>query len=124
MATVSNHPYIVSIYQADVSPEGHPYLVMEYYPRANFSVRARSERFAVPSVLRTGIQVVAAVETADRAGQLLDRETSSRRTSSRASTAARGLTDFGIAVVGDEVGESEGLDPVVTARDRRRWSER
>ena len=60
MASLSTHPYIVTIYEARVAPTGHPYLVMEYYPRPNMHVRARSERLPVDVVLRVGIQVASA----------------------------------------------------------------
>jgi len=108
MASLSTHPYIVSVYQADVSPEGHPYLVMEYYPRPNFAVRARNERFSAADVLRTGVQVASAVETAHRAGILhRDIKPANILTSEYSRP---GLTDFGIAAVNDErAAEAEGL---------------
>ncbi len=45
-------------------------MVMEYYPHPNFSQRARNEQIPVAEVLRNGIQVASAVETAHRAGDL------------------------------------------------------
>ena len=41
MAKVSTHPYIVSIFHADVAADGRPYIVMEYYPGDNYLRRAR-----------------------------------------------------------------------------------
>lgn len=70
MALLSTHPSIVTIYQAGVSDDGRPYLVMEYCPKANLQVRYRRERFAVGEALRVGIQVAGAVETSHRAGIL------------------------------------------------------
>jgi hypothetical protein len=100
MASVSTHPYIVTIYQADISAGGHPFLVMEYYPRPNFSYRARTEKFSVASVLRVGIQVAAAVETAHRSGILhRDIKPANILTSEYG---LPGLTDFGIAVADDD----------------------
>ncbi len=108
MASLSTHPFIVSVYQADISPEGHPYLVMEYYPRPNYAVRARYERFSVADVLRTGVQVASAVETAHRAGILhRDIKPANILTSEYSRP---GLTDFGIAAVNDErQAEAEGM---------------
>jgi len=66
MASVSNHPYIVQIFGAGIPPEGYPYMVLEYYPKPNFSQRCKAERFQVAEVLRVGIQIASAVETAHR----------------------------------------------------------
>lgn len=70
MAQLAEHPYIVTILRADVTQDGRPYLVMAYYPRPNLSARARSAPLSVAEVLRTGIQLASAVETAHRAGVL------------------------------------------------------
>ncbi|MCI4658192.1 protein kinase domain-containing protein [Cryobacterium zhongshanensis] len=70
MAMLSTHPSIVTIYQAGVSDDGRPYLVMEYCPKPNLQVRYRRERFGVGEALRIGIQVAGAVETSHRAGIL------------------------------------------------------
>lgn len=67
MALLSTHPAIVTIYQAGVSDDGRPYLVMEYCPRPNLQVRSRAGAFSVAEALRVGVQVGAAVETAHRA---------------------------------------------------------
>lgn len=95
MAKLSTHPSIVTIYQAGVSDDGRPYLVMEFCPKVNLQVRYRREALGVAEALRVGIQIAGAVETSHRAG-ILHRDikpanilvTEYNRPS---------LTDFGIA---------------------------
>jgi serine/threonine protein kinase len=70
MARLSHHPSIVTIYQADVAADGRPYLVMEYCSRPGLGQRYRTERMGVAEVLRIGIRLASAVETAHRAGIL------------------------------------------------------
>lgn len=70
MATLSHHPSIVTVFQADVAADGRPYLVMEYCSRPGLGKRYRTERMGVPEVLRIGIRLASAVETAHRAGIL------------------------------------------------------
>ena len=70
MAMLSTHPAIVTIYQAGVSDDGRPYLVMEYCPKPNLQIRSRASAFSIAEALRVGVQVGAAVETAHRAGIL------------------------------------------------------
>jgi len=64
------HPHIVPVYSVGTTEDGHQYLVMMYYPRENLAKRAKRERLSVPEVLRIGIQIGSAVETAHRAGLL------------------------------------------------------
>lgn len=107
MAAVSTHPFIVSVFHAELSASGHPYLVMEYYPRDNFSVRARAEQIPVSEVLRVGVQVASAVETAHRAGILhRDIKPANILTSEYDRP---GLTDFGIATAATGGAEAEGM---------------
>ncbi|MDR6416172.1 protein kinase domain-containing protein [Pseudarthrobacter sulfonivorans] len=68
MAQLSSHPYIVTIFEAEVTDAGHSYLAMEYCSRPSLDVRYRRQRFSVDEVLAVGIQVASAVETAHRAG--------------------------------------------------------
>jgi len=70
MARLSHHPSIVTIYHADVAPDGRPFLVMEYCARAGLAQRYRTERMGVPEVLRIGVRLACAVETAHQAGIL------------------------------------------------------
>ena len=108
MASVSSHPYIVTIFHADIAGSGHPYLVMEYYPGANYSVRAKSTRFSVAEVLRLGVQVSSAVETAHRSG-ILHRDIKPANILTSA-YGRPGLTDFGISASRDSTAsEAEGL---------------
>lgn len=108
MARVSTHPYIVSIFHADVAPDGRPYIVMEYYPGENFLSRARHERLGVAEVLRVGIQVGSALETAHRAG-ILHRDI--KPANILTSEFRRpGLADFGIASAqGPDTDDSSGV---------------
>ena len=95
MAQLSHHPSIVTVYHADIAPDGRPYLVMEYCSRPGFGTRYRMERFTVAEVLRTGIRVASAVEAAHHLGIL-------HRDIKPANILATdfgwpALTDFGIA---------------------------
>ena len=107
MAQVSSHPFIAQIFQAGVSDDGRPYLVMEYYPGANFQQRSRDEQMSTGEVLRTAIQLASAVETAHRASILhRDIKPANILTSAYGDP---GLTDFGIS---SGHGPGEGADGV------------
>ncbi len=102
------HPHIVPVYAAGVTPDGRPYLVMMYYPRASLAERVRSGRLPVAEVLRIGIQIGSAVETAHRAG-LLHRDIKPANVLTN-QYGTPGLTDFGIAAqIADVDDEDTGV---------------
>jgi serine/threonine protein kinase len=70
MARLSAHPYIVTIYHADVSRDGRPYFIMEYCSGPSLSERYKRQPLPVPETLRTGIRIASAVATAHEAGIL------------------------------------------------------
>jgi serine/threonine protein kinase len=107
MAQLSTHPAIVSIYHADVAPDGRPYLVMEYCSKPNLQVRYRKQPLNVAEAIRIGIQVAGAVETAHRAG-ILHRDI--KPANILVTEYGRpALTDFGIAGTAGAASESVGL---------------
>ncbi|TXK17287.1 serine/threonine-protein kinase [Homoserinibacter sp. GY 40078] len=69
MAQLSAHPSILTVYQASVSSDGRPYLVMELCSAA-LSERYRREPLPVAEVLRIAVKIGSAIETAHRAGVL------------------------------------------------------
>ncbi len=69
MAQLSSHPGILTVYQASISADGRPYLVMELCS-SQLASRYRAERIPVPEVLRIGVQIGSAIETAHRGGVL------------------------------------------------------
>ncbi|MGA2837721.1 MAG: protein kinase [Acidimicrobiales bacterium] len=110
MARFSGHPYIVGVLNADVSSDGRPYIVMQYYPKDNLAVRSRRSLLTVAETLQISIQVASAVETAHRAG-VIHRDIKPANVLT-GEFGEPGLTDFGIAgatgaAAGD--GASEGL---------------
>ncbi|KRB46934.1 serine/threonine-protein kinase [Terrabacter sp. Root181] len=105
MAALGDHPYIVQVFRSGASDDGRPYLVMKYYPPPNLAMRARAERFSVEDVLRTGIQLASAVETAHRA-HITHRDIKPANVLISA-YGAPGLTDFGIAGRGAREGDVE-----------------
>lgn len=103
MAQLADHPYIVQVFRSEQLPDGGAYLVMKYYPPPNLATRAKRERLTVEEVLRTGIQLASAVETAHRAG-IVHRDIKPANVLV-SQYGAPGLTDFGIA--GRAVGQDE-----------------
>ena len=107
MAMLSTHPAIVTIYQAGVSDDGRPYLVMEYCPKPNLQIRSRASAFSIAEALRVGVQVGAAVETAHRAG-ILHRDIKPANILVTEYNRPA-LTDFGIATTAEAEESSAGM---------------
>ena len=101
------HRHIVQVFDAKVTEDGRPYIVMPYYPQPNLSVRARRSHFSIADVLRVGIQIGSAVETSHRRGVLhRDIKPQNILTDSYGEPA---LTDFGIATTTTGGDGPEGL---------------
>ena len=106
MAQLSAHPSILTVYQASVSSDGRPYLVMELCSAA-LSQRYRTERLPVTEVLRIAVKIGSAIETAHRAG-VLHRDIKP----SNILLTAYGhpvLSDFGIAATLSESDDREAV---------------
>lgn len=67
LAHLSAHPSIVTVYQAGISADGRPYIVMEYCPNS-LAQRYRIERLPVDEVMTTAVQLAGALESAHLAG--------------------------------------------------------
>jgi hypothetical protein len=107
MAELADHPYIVPVFSTDLTSDGRPYLVMKYYPPPNLGMRSAQQRLPVPDVLRTGIQISSAVETAHRAG-ILHRDIKPANILV-SQYDEPGLTDFGIAGRAADTEEADDL---------------
>jgi hypothetical protein len=70
MAQLSAHPYIVTIYHADVASDDRPYFVMEYCSGPSLAERYKQAPLPVVDALRTGVRLSSAVQTAHQAGIL------------------------------------------------------
>ncbi|CAN5163042.1 hypothetical protein BH11ACT2_BH11ACT2_16350 [soil metagenome] len=69
MARLSAHPSILTVYDASISADGRPYLVMELCP-GSMGSRFRVERIPVVEVLNAGVKIASALETAVRSNVL------------------------------------------------------
>ena len=67
LAHLSAHPAIVTVYQAGISADGRPYIVMEFCP-GSLAQRYRVERIPVPEVMAIAVRLAGALESAHRAG--------------------------------------------------------
>lgn len=67
LAHLSAHPAIVTVYQAGISADGRPYIVMEYCP-GSLAQRYRIERMPVDEVMAVAVRLAGALESAHRAG--------------------------------------------------------
>lgn len=90
MALLSAHPSVLSIYEANVSADGHPYLVLEYCP-TNFAKQYREVFLPVSTCLDVGVRIAGAVETAHRSG-ILHRDIKPSNVL---------VTEFGVPVLSD-----------------------
>lgn len=94
MARLSSHPSIVTIFEASISADGRPYIIMEHCP-GSYTGRYRREEIPVAEVLTLGVKVGSAIETAHRSGMLhRDIKPSNILVTEFGSPA---LADFGIA---------------------------
>lgn len=100
MAQLSAHPYIVTIYQADVASDDRPYFVMEYCSGPSLADRYKRETFSVSDALRTGVRLSSAVATAHSAG-ILHRDIKPANVLSN-DYGWPALTDFGISSAVDD----------------------
>jgi serine/threonine protein kinase len=100
MAQLSAHPYIVTIYQADVASDDRPYFVMEYCSGPSLAERYKREAFSVADALRTGVRLSSAVATAHAAG-ILHRDIKPANVLSN-DYGWPALTDFGISSAVDD----------------------
>ncbi len=108
MAKLSAHPSILTVYEAGVSSDGRPYLVMELCS-SSLGQRYRSEPLPVAEVLRIGVKIAGALQTAHEQG-ILHRDV---KPSNILVTAygAPVLSDFGISAStrGNAAAEAVGL---------------
>lgn len=95
MAKMSAHPNILSVFNAGVTDDGRPYIVMEYCPPPHGGDLAAEGRLSVGRVLEIGILLAGAVETLHRSG-ILHRDLKPRNIL-MTQFGHPVLTDFGIA---------------------------
>lgn len=100
MAQLSAHPYIVTIYHADVASDARPYFVMEYCSGPSLGDRYKQAPFAVADALRTGVRLSSAVHTAHLSG-ILHRDIKPANVLSN-DYGWPALTDFGISSAVDD----------------------
>lgn len=109
MAALSSHPSIVSIFQAGVSLEGQPFLVMEFCP-ASLGALTKRRPAQLHEVLDAGVRLAGALETAHRAG-VLHRDIKPANVL-LTSLGKPALSDFGIAGGHAALGEGVPTGPV------------
>ena len=100
MAQLSAHPYIVTIFHADVAEGDRPYFVMEYCAGPSLAESYKRQPMPVVDALRTGVRLSSAIATAHAAGILhRDIKPGNVLTNDYGWPA---LTDFGISSAVDE----------------------
>ena len=65
MAELGAHPSILTVYEAGLSADGRPYIVMEYCPEG-LGKSWRKRPMPLPEVLNIGVKLASALETAHR----------------------------------------------------------
>jgi len=94
MARLSSHPSILTVYNAGISADGRPFLVMEFCPSSP-GAHYRRQPLSVPDALTIGVKIACALETAHRSG-LLHRDVKPSNILAT-SFGSPVLADFGIA---------------------------
>lgn len=71
MGRLSGHPNIVNILEVGATPSGMPFIVMPYHPHDSLDTRIRKQGpLDWTDVLRLGVKMAGALETAHRSGTL------------------------------------------------------
>ncbi|MFE7418123.1 protein kinase [Rhodococcus sp. NPDC057529] len=71
MGRLTGHPNIVGVLQVGATDSGVPYIVMPYHPHGSLEARVRKDGpLELDEVLRLGVKIAGAVETAHRLGIL------------------------------------------------------
>lgn len=110
MAKLSNHPNIVTIYQAGVSGDGRPYIVMEMCSTRHLGSRISKRPLPVARAMEYTVQIAGAVETAHRLG-ILHRDI--KPANILFTEAGRpSLADFGISVSSDSQRAASAMSPL------------
>ncbi len=99
------HPHIAHFYDAGVSPDGRPYLALEYVPGQTLLQWADQRRLAVRQRIELLLQVLQAVQYAHEQG-VLHRDIKPRNVLVTADGQAK-LLDFGIARLIDRAPEAD-----------------
>ena len=94
MAQLSAHPSILTVYDASVSADGRPYLVMEFCSES-YGRAFRHNPLSVADALHIGVKMASALETAHRMG-VLHRDVKPSNIL-KTSFGSPVLSDFGIA---------------------------
>lgn len=68
MAQLSEHPFIVSIYNAGITADGRGYMVLEYASAGSYRDLMKRRQLSVDEVLSCGINVASALYAAHRQG--------------------------------------------------------
>lgn len=110
MAKLSNHPSIVSIFEAGIAKDGRPFLAMEICPPPHLSARIQQRPLSVSKALEVAIQISGAVETAHRLNVLHRDIKPANILFTEFGRPA--LTDFGISVSTDSETASKALSPL------------
>ena len=66
MVRLSEHPYILTLYHADVTADGHGYMILEYAPGGTYEPLMKSRSLTCAQVLDLGIKLAGALGTAHR----------------------------------------------------------
>ncbi|HEY3507089.1 MAG TPA: serine/threonine-protein kinase [Actinocatenispora sp.] len=107
---VSGHPAVIDLFDAGVSADGHPYLVMEL---CTGSYTERAGRTSPEEVRVIGARIADALSAAHSAGVLHRDVKPGNILRTRFGTPV--LADFGLAVLMDQRDGTEALDPLTPA---------
>ncbi|MFE3001709.1 protein kinase [Nocardia sp. NPDC059246] len=95
MGRLTGHPNIVGVLEVGETDTARPYLVMPYHPQGSLDARIRRDGpLSVEDVLRLGVKIAGALETAHRA-EVLHRDV--KPANILLTDYGPALTDFGIA---------------------------
>lgn len=103
LGTLSAHPNIVTLYRSQVLPDGRPMLVLELCDQSLYDMVRRSGPLHPQVVVRIGIQVSGALETAHRSG-ILHRDIKPQNVLVSRYGVAQ-LADFGVADMRNSSGQ-------------------